>query len=234
MSEERYRQCLSISRDGRTETGCKEVKLLSEFNGAGGGKFKYLCKECDRQRASDYRKELKSGERKYTIVKTKKCPDCEITFDNPYEAFTEELTRVDKLESKCRKCKAKRGGRKNAKKRAGKKGVPFNVTMEHWMDAYSGKDNCPACGVKLQYGGGKLCNNSATMDRIIPSKGYVEGNLQCLCKHCNEMKFNDATSKTLRARAKLVLKAHNYMADVMEAAEKGEYKPKVMTQGILF
>ena len=96
------------------------------------------------------------------------------------------------------------------------------------------KDNCEACETKLKYGKGKICNNSATMDRIIPRKGYVEGNLMCLCKHCNEMKLNDDNSKTLRARAKLVLKAHNYMADAMEAVEKGEYKLKVMTQGTLF
>ena len=110
--------------------------------------------------------------------------------------------------------------------------------MEQWLDAY--KDNCEACETKLKYGKGKFCNNSATMDKVIPSKGYVGGhyteggNLMCLCKHCNEMKLNDDSSKVVRDRAKLVLKAHNYMADVMEAVENGKYKPKVMYQEMLF
>jgi len=208
--------------------GCGKVKPVSEFCKKAASKdgLSHTCKECATQCLIRYHKELKSGERKHIIVKTKRCRICETTFDNPYEAFAVRLGHVDKLDFVCRKCQAKRGAHKNAKKRAKEKGIPFGVTVKYWLTVY--KDNCPACGVELQFAGGKMCNNSATMDKIIPSKGYVEGNLQCLCKHCNEMKLNDDSSKVVRARAKLVLKAHNYMADVMEAAEKGEYNIKTV------
>jgi len=226
---EGYKRCSTTAVHG-----CGKVKPVSEFSKAMNAKDGYLsiCKECDKQRKRRYHEEIKSGERKHIIVKTKRCPCCEITFDNPYEAFSTYPNRIDKLGSMCRKCESKRDGRSSAIKRARKKGILFDVTLKYWRSVY--RDNCPACGVKLQYGGAKMCNNSATMDRLIPSKGYVEGNLMCLCAHCNEMKLNDDSSETLRARAKLVVKAHNYMADVMEAAEKGEYKLKVMAQGTLF
>ena len=220
---EGYKRCSTTAK-----YACGKVKPISEFNKRADCKdgVNSLCRECAKQYARYYIEELKSGEREYNIAKTKRCPCCKITYDNPYEAFTSRANRYDNLHSICRKCEAKQSGRLGARKRAKKKGVFFDVTMKYWFSAY--RDNCPACGVKLQFAGGKLCNNSATMDRIIPSKGYVEGNLMCLCKHCNEMKLNDDSSKTLRARAKLVLKAHNYMADVMEAVEKGEYNIKTV------
>ena len=199
--------------------GCGKVKPLSEFCKKAVSKdgLSPTCRECAKKYEIRYHKELRSGERKHIIVKTKRCPNCEITYDNPYETFSALHSSIIGLVSSCKKCEAKRGAHKKAKKRAKEKGIPFDVTVKYWDNAY--RDNCPACGVKLQFASGKMCNNSATMDKIIPSKGYVEGNLQCLCKHCNVMKLNDDSSETLRARAKLVLKAHNYMADVMEAAE---------------
>ena len=136
--EEGYKRCLTISRDGYTESGCKEIKPFSEFNKnkkANDG-YKNICRECDNRRVRDYCKEFKDGKRKRIIVKTKTCHDCDITFDKPYEFFEPNLNRKDGLQSYCKKCRSKRRSYGHARERAKEKGIPFDVTYKQWNDVY--------------------------------------------------------------------------------------------------
>lgn len=60
---------------------------------------------------------------------------------------------------------------------------------------------CPILGVKLIPYGKDLkarTNNSATIDRIIPSRGYVRGNIQVISFRANRIK-NNATLDELKA-----------------------------------
>jgi hypothetical protein len=57
--------------------------------------------------------------------------------------------------------------------------------------------HCPVLGIELQYGG-KRCDATASIDRVIPSLGYVPGNVVVISDRANRIK-NDATLAELEA-----------------------------------
>lgn len=85
--------------------------------------------------------------------------------------------------------------------RARRLGVPFDLELED----ITNYDTCPIFGFKLERGGHQEKNNSPSVDKIIPSKGYVKGNIQIISNKANAMK-SDATPEELRMFAKWVLK----------------------------
>jgi hypothetical protein len=89
-----------------------------------------------------------------------------------------------------------------AKQRAKKNNIPFNITKE---DIILPK-KCPVLGIKLSRNvGGKTANsNSYSIDKIIPSKGYVKGNIQVISYKANAMK-NNANNKELIRFANWIL-----------------------------
>lgn len=66
------------------------------------------------------------------------------------------------------------------------KGIKFNLTLEDIVIP----EYCPVLGVLLNFD----CTspNCATMDKIVPSKGYVKGNVIVVSKRANQIK-SDAT-----------------------------------------
>lgn len=62
---------------------------------------------------------------------------------------------------------------------------------------------CPVLGIPLIRGVQVLSMNSPSIDRIVPERGYVKGNLQVISQLANGMKQN-ATPEQLRAFAKWV------------------------------
>lgn len=86
---------------------------------------------------------------------------------------------------------------KNAKQRADKAGIPFDLTTEY-LESIA-PEKCPVFGFDL--GWCSLENkspkpNSPSLDRIKPELGYVKNNVQWLSHLANSMKSN-ATSKEL-------------------------------------
>lgn len=67
---------------------------------------------------------------------------------------------------------------------------------------------CPLLGVPIEYGNNKVTNYSPSLDRIIPSKGYVKDNIQVLSLLANQMKSN-ATPEELVKFSKNVLKIYD-------------------------
>jgi hypothetical protein len=59
---------------------------------------------------------------------------------------------------------------------------------------------CPCCGVTfrtgIRLGTGQKCDASPSIDRFIPSRGYVLGNVSLICWRCNNLK-RDATADEL-------------------------------------
>lgn len=90
-----------------------------------------------------------------------------------------------------------------AKSRAKKKGVPFALTRE---DLPPVPERCPILGIELIPAVGAPSPNSPALDRIIPARGYVPGNIQWLSHRANFMK-NDASPEELVAFARWVLGA---------------------------
>lgn len=74
----------------------------------------------------------------------------------------------------------------SAKKRAKLGNLPFNITKE---DIVFG-DFCPVFGTKFVYDANAHCSISPSLDKIIPSKGYVKGNICVISFRANHIKSN--------------------------------------------
>ena len=106
--------------------------------------------------------------------------------------------------SECRTCQRKREQKYNqenpfhsrniiVKGRATKKQLPFNLTEEYLKSIWTG--TCPILGVKLDLLAiNRYADNAAQVDRIVPDKGYVKGNVGWISARANRLKSN-ATAK---------------------------------------
>jgi len=85
----------------------------------------------------------------------------------------------------------------NAKQRAKSKNLPFNVTAEYIKSIWPKDSICPITKLKLSNtrGSGKWASNSASLDRIDPTKGYIVGNVAVISMLANITKSycNDPT-----------------------------------------
>jgi len=88
----------------------------------------------------------------------------------------------------------------NAKIRAKEKSVDFNLTFEYLKKIFPQDNKCPVIGVNFQFGYKNLDKKNTdfapSLDRIIPEKGYVEGNVIVVCNIVNRVK-SDSTVKIL-------------------------------------
>jgi hypothetical protein len=82
---------------------------------------------------------------------------------------------------------------RRARRRAKEEGAPFSLTAE---DIHI-PEYCPILGIKLQRAKGRVKDNSPSLDKIIPTKGYIPGNVQVISSKANVMK-NNATPRELR------------------------------------
>lgn len=70
--------------------------------------------------------------------------------------------------------------------------LPFAL---EWRDIET-PDTCPILGLRLKYEAGQRDDASPSLDKIIPSKGYVKGNVWVVSNLANRLK-SDATSEQL-------------------------------------
>lgn len=80
-----------------------------------------------------------------------------------------------------------------AKARAKLSNVPFNLSV----DDITMPDTCPVLGIPLIMSEGHQTDNSPTLDRLVPSLGYVKGNVLVVSAKANRIK-NDATLVELK------------------------------------
>ena len=90
-----------------------------------------------------------------------------------------------------------------AKARAAKRGVPFELTKaDLYLPVF-----CPVLGLRLVYetqdGQGCKLPARATLDCLLSHKGYVKGNVRVISWRANRLKA-DATAEELRAILKYV------------------------------
>ena len=113
--------------------------------------------------------------------------------------------------STCRKCEATKSEIKyeknpfpqmfsNAKIRAKKKNLPFNITAEYLKKIWPKDNKCPVLRIKFVMGykttRGKSKNFAPSLDKIEPKKGYVKGNVIVVSDLVNRMK-QDASLEQL-------------------------------------
>ena len=80
------------------------------------------------------------------------------------------------------------------RKRARDKGLPFNLEPIDLMLP----EMCPVLGIKLVNNRGKAKDNSPSVDRMIPSLGYIKGNI-CIISHRANMLKNSASVAEMEA-----------------------------------
>ena len=85
----------------------------------------------------------------------------------------------------------------DARKRAKRKGMEYDLTKEDLVVP----ETCPVLGLILEVGEGKRQPNSPSIDRIDNSKGYVRGNVAIISLRANALK-NDGTIEELKAIVK--------------------------------
>jgi hypothetical protein len=81
---------------------------------------------------------------------------------------------------------------RNCREHARQYGVPFSLTE---ADIAPIPDKCASCSVIMIRGG--PWRTQPSLDRMIPTDGYISGNVAWICRRCNQVK-NNATVAELR------------------------------------
>ena len=81
----------------------------------------------------------------------------------------------------------------NARCRARRDNLPFDITHEYLQSIAT--DECPVYGIMFEWGPSKLGKgytkeNCPNLDRIVPEKGYVKGNVAFISQKANRIKDN--------------------------------------------
>jgi len=79
-----------------------------------------------------------------------------------------------------------------AKSRAKKNNLPFNLELDDIVIP----EKCPLLGIKIESTEVRNSPNNPSLDRIIPEKGYIKGNVWVISNRANTLK-NDATLQEL-------------------------------------
>jgi hypothetical protein len=88
--------------------------------------------------------------------------------------------------------------------RCRKAGIPFNLTAADLLAVFPMDFICPAIGIPIKFGSRKLSGNSPSVDRIIPSLGYVAGNVLVISNRANVMKQDCTDPAEMRRLADYV------------------------------
>lgn len=137
--------------------------------------------------------------------KTKACSKCKE--DKLLTEFWRDNRLSHGLQAECKACMKKRDlkFRKekpfdrrcvSIKRHATKKKVPFNLTAEYLESIWTKK--CPILGLELDINSGKTRKNSAQIDRLVPDKGYVKGNVSWLSFRANQLKSNGTAKEHMQ------------------------------------
>ena len=86
------------------------------------------------------------------------------------------------------------------KERAKKKNLPHNIDKDYIQTIFPNDSKCPALGIEMEIAesnkSGK--DNSPSLDRLIPEKGYVEGKSRLSCQIQLDDSLNNVTVKLLK------------------------------------
>lgn len=80
------------------------------------------------------------------------------------------------------------------KRRARKKDLRYNLSKDYLLEIFPLDSLCPVFGIKMEFGGDKRL--SPSLDRFVPSLGYIKGNVAWISGKANSMK-SDATFEEL-------------------------------------
>jgi hypothetical protein len=152
----------------------------------------------------------------------KKCKNCKINKSvDCFQTWTHPKNKKEYTRNTCRECinlrtqkrktpsdlraHAQREKRRRedpayrmyhgAKQRAKKQNLPFDLDQKFIQDLIP--THCPVFGIPLKNGTNTFHNNSLSLDKLIPSKGYIKGNVCVISDRANRIK-RDATLDELK------------------------------------
>ena len=133
-----------------------------------------VCTKCKKNKLiTEY---YKKGDRRYSPLRRKaECKTCVRESQQKYKKEKPFNMRHSRIKNRARINK-----------------LPFNITVEYLESIWT--DACPILGLKLDLLATKHADNAAQLDRIVPDKGYVKGNVSWLSARANRLK-DDATAK---------------------------------------
>jgi len=122
----------------------------------------------------------------------KRCGKCKCVKE--FSEFRKNKNSAFGLSYFCKNCDSQRVYSKDrrrvlvnaAKKRSKDQGLEFDLTV----DDLEFPEYCPVFGIKLEFNTGCCRDNSYSIDRIDPNKGYIKGNVQVISHKANTMKSN--------------------------------------------
>lgn len=137
-----------------------------------------------KQRAA--RPELREYARAYAKEYAKKNPEAVKARFKQFHADNPDYNR-EYLVKRAKKNPAKRLFR-GTQLRSQLKNLPFDLTIEDIVVP----EYCPVLGIKLEFGlaGRGRSNSAPSVDRLIPEKGYVKGNIRVISMRANWLKSN--------------------------------------------
>lgn len=145
---------------------CKTYLTLDNFskNNTKKDKLALSCKSCD--------KEIQENKRR-------KCPEKQLNYARNYQAkrrldFNYRLQMLINA----------------SKQRAILKNIEHTLTLDQIKSIYPINGRCPVFGTILEFGDSGFRDNSPSIDKIDPKKGYTLDNVQILSWRANRLKVD--------------------------------------------
>lgn len=82
-----------------------------------------------------------------------------------------------------------------AKQRSKENGIECSITLDDIRAAWPADGRCPALGIELKQGKGKMQDASPTLDRLNPAWGYTPNNIAVISLAANRIKSNGRASE---------------------------------------
>ena len=133
-----------------------------------------VCKDCGKEKDPSEFYNNRNGKHNF-------CKPCYVLRNKRYQQDYRDRNR---FAIRMRSCRA----------RSKEKDLPFNLTEDYLKEIWSGY--CPVFNTALNLDAKKGVLGHAQLDRIVPSLGYVEGNVVWLSERANRIK-DDATLEDL-------------------------------------
>jgi len=86
-----------------------------------------------------------------------------------------------------------------ARARARDKNIPIDIDIKYLRDIWPKNNKCPALNIELKQGNKGISHDaSPSLDRILPNKGYVKGNVQWISKLANQIKSSATPDQVIQ------------------------------------
>lgn len=180
----------------RVCTKCSAAKRLTEFYFyKATGKPHAACKKCSNQLNKAWRDANPEIQRASKKAWRRKHPERYRVLKKQWRLANKDKVRRTNLNLH-KRCPEKKMF-KSAQKRAARYGIPFDLAPSDIVVP----EFCPVLGIRLAVLGGQPTDASPSLDRVVPDRGYVRGNVAVISFRANAIKTNATLDELERVTA---------------------------------